>query len=233
MKIRLLVIDDELAIRRFLRAGFNSQEIEVLEAATGGEGVQAAANEHPSVILLDLGLPDMDGVDVLRRIREWSEVPVIVVSAREREQEKVRALDAGADDYLTKPFSLEELRARVRASLRRSSRQVSTGESKLEIGDLCVDVPAHRVTVRGKEVHLTPIEFKLLSVLAKHEGKVVTHRQLLQEVWGPEYLEETHYLRVYTGQLRHKIERDPARPEYIHNEPGVGYRLALIESVEP
>jgi two-component system KDP operon response regulator KdpE len=194
-------------------------------AATGREALAEATMRSPDLILLDLGLPDMDGVEIARRIREWSQTPIIVVSARGKEAQKVEVLDAGADDYLTKPFGVGELLARVRVALRHSARVEQTGEAVFETGELRIDLSARRVTVRGGEIHLTRTEYKLLTALAKHAGKVLTHRQLLLEVWGPESTEQSQYLRVYMGQLRHKIEKDPARPRYILTEVGVGYRL--------
>ncbi|WP_376793467.1 response regulator [Thermoflexus sp.] len=221
--LRILVVDDELAIRRFLRAALSAHGYKVLEAANGQEAIRAVAVENPDLVLLDLGLPDMDGVEVIRRLRDWTQIPIIVLSVREREDDKVAALDSGADDYLTKPFGMKELLARIRAAVRRSvSPQM---EPVVEIGELKIDLANRRVTVEGAEILLTPTEYKLLSVLARHAGKVLTHRHLLREVWGPGYESETHLLRVVISNLRSKIEPDPARPRYIHTEPGVGYRL--------
>jgi two-component system KDP operon response regulator KdpE len=187
-----------------------------------------AATRAPDVILLDLGLPDIDGLEVTRRLREWSDVPIIVISAREQEQDKIKALDAGADDYLTKPFGAGELVARIRVAMRHKAlREAGQHESIFTLGNLRVDLARRQVFLNEKEVHLTPIEYKLLTVLIKNAGKVLTHRQLLKEVWGPPYLTETQYLRVYMAQLRHKLEADPARPSFLINEPGVGYRLKL------
>jgi two-component system KDP operon response regulator KdpE len=187
-----------------------------------------AATRAPDIILLDLGLPDIDGLEVTRRLREWSDVPIIVISAREQEQDKIKALDAGADDYLTKPFGAGELMARIRVAMRhRALREAGQQESVFILGNLRVDLIRRQVFLKEKEVHLTPIEYKLLTVLIKNAGKVLTHSQLLKEVWGPPYLKETQYLRVYMTQLRHKLEADPARPRFLINEPGIGYRLKL------
>ena len=218
-----LLIEDELQMRRFLRAALESHEYQFVEATTAREGLAQAASRNPDVILLDLGLPDGDGIDLTRRIREWSAVPIIVISARGREEDKVAALDAGADDYLTKPFGIGELLARLRVALRHSAPSVS--EPVFTLGGLRVDFEHRRVSVEDAEVHLTPTEYKLLATLIRHAGKVLTHRQLLKEVWGPNAVEHTHYLRVYMTQLRHKLEADAARPRYLFTEPGVGYRL--------
>lgn len=217
------MIDDELAIRKFLRVSIDPAEYELFEAETGLAGIRLTATESPDLILLDLGLPDLDGVDVTRRIREWSQVPIIILSARGDEMNKVEALDAGANDYLTKPFGLVELFARIRAALRRS--RTSGDDPVLTVGALTIDLAAHLVRKGGVEIHLTKTEFRLLAVLAKSLGKVVTHRQLLTEVWGPEYADELHYLRVYTQQIRVKIEDDPAQPQYLTTETGIGYRM--------
>lgn len=221
---RLLVIDDEVAIRRFLRAGLDPKEYELVEAGDGAEGVRLVATRNPHVVLLDLGLPDTDGVEVARSLREWTEVPIIVLSARGQEGDKIAALDAGADDYLTKPFGIGELTARIRVALRHA-RKDAPPPAALEAHGVRVDLAARQVFRGGEEVHLTPNEYKLLAILVRHAGRVVTHRQLLTEVWGPAYAEETHYLRVYMGQLRHKLEESPAQPRFLTNEPGVGYRL--------
>jgi len=218
-----LLIEDELEMRRFLRASLHSHEYQLVEATTAREGLAQAAGRNPDVILLDLGLPDGDGIDLTRRIREWSKVPTIVLSARGREEDKVAALDAGADDYLTKPFGVGELLARLRVALRHSAPVV--GEAVFTLGGLRVDFEHRRVSVDAREVHLTPTEYKLLGVLVRHAGKVLTHRLLLKEVWGPNAVDHTHYLRVYMTQLRHKLEADAARPRYLLTEPGVGYRL--------
>jgi two-component system, OmpR family, KDP operon response regulator KdpE len=219
----VLLIEDEPQMRRFLRAALESHDYRLVEAATAREGVAQATGRNPDVILLDLGLPDGDGIDLTRRLREWATTPIIVISARGKEQDKVAALDAGADDYLTKPFGVDELLARLRVALRHVER---TGDGPVfTVGDLRVDLSARQVLVGTAEVHLTPTEYKLLATLVRDAGKVITHRHLLKEVWGPNSLEHTHYLRVYMTQLRHKLERDPARPRYLVTEPGVGYRL--------
>ena len=223
----VVVVEDEPQIRRFLRAALGGQGYRVYEASTGADGLVEVASRQPDVVILDLGLPDMDGLDVIRKVREWSAVPVVVLSARGQEADKVAALDAGADDYLSKPFGVDELMARMRVALRHRAR-VSDGalESAFDVGDLHVDLAARRVTVRGAQVHLTPIEYRLLVALVHHAGKVITHRQLLSEVWGPNATEQAHYLRVYMAHLRRKLEADPARPRYLLTEAGVGYRLA-------
>lgn len=222
-KPKLLVIDDELAIRKFLRASIDPGEYELAEAENGQTGIRMVATESPDLILLDLGLPDLDGVDVTRRIREWSQVPIIILSARGDEMNKVEALDAGANDYLTKPFGLAELFARIRAALRLS--RTAPDEVVVTVGALTIDLSAHLVRKSGVEIHLTKTEFRLLAHLARNLGKVMTHRQLLTEVWGPEYADELHYLRVYTQQIRVKIEDDPAQPRLLMTETGIGYRL--------
>ncbi len=222
----ILLIEDELQMRRFLRITLESRGYRLVEAATAKEGLLQAASRNPDVVLLDLGLPDMDGLDVTNRIREWAQTPIIVISAREQEQDKVKALDAGADDYLTKPFNANELLARIRVALRHSTRSRSgKSEPVFVLDNLRVDLSQRQVLLDDKEVHLTPIEYKLLTVLIRHAGKVITHRQLMTEVWGPAHADEVQYLRVYMTQLRHKLEKDPARPKFLMNEPGVGYRL--------
>jgi two-component system KDP operon response regulator KdpE len=223
---RILLIDDEPQMRRFLRVTLSSQGYELVEAENGTDGLTQAATRNPDVVLLDLGLPDIDGLDVLASIREWSQVPVIVISAREQEQDKITALDIGADDYLTKPFSAGELLARIRVAMRhRAVQQGGLPEPIFMLETLKVDLTKRQVFVSDIEVHLTPIEYKLLSYLIKNAGKVVTHKQLLKEVWGPAYADQMHYVRIYMGMLRHKLEADPACPRYFINEPGVGYRL--------
>ncbi len=222
----VLVIEDEAQILKFLRAALTSHGYRYVEALTGEEGLRQAATRAPDVILLDLGLPDLDGLEVARRLREWSAVPIVVLSARGQEREKIAALDAGADDYVTKPFGVGELMARLRVALRHAgARGRSNVETVLEVGDLKLDRERRLVFRKGTEVHLTPIEYKLLAALAEYPGRVVTHEQLLRQVWGPGYSQQSHYLRVYMGQLRHKLEREPARPKYLVTEPGVGYRL--------
>jgi two-component system KDP operon response regulator KdpE len=222
----VLVIEDEAQIRRFLRATLTANGYQLLEATTAQEGLVQAATRQPEIVILDLGLPDLDGLEVTRRLREWTAVPIIVLSARGQESDKVTALDAGADDYLTKPFSVDELLARLRVALRHAARiSREPGEPMFALGDLRVDLARRQVYIAEQQVHLTPIEYKLLTTLVRYAGRVVTHRQLLQEGWGPGHTEASHYLRVYMGQLRHKLEADPARPRYLVTEPGVGYRL--------
>ncbi len=222
----VLVIEDEPQMRRFLRAALESHAYRPVEAASAREGLAQAAGRNPDVILLDLGLPDGDGIDVTRRIREWSRTPIVVLSARGREQDKIAALDAGADDYLTKPFSSGELMARLRVALRHAAQPEGEGvDVVFEAADLRVDLGRRQVVAAGVDVHLTPTQYKLLATLVRHAGRVLTHRQLLKEVWGPNASAQTHYLRVYMTQLRHKLERDPARPRHLLTEPGVGYRL--------
>jgi two-component system, OmpR family, KDP operon response regulator KdpE len=222
----VLVVEDDAPIRRFLRAALGESGYRLEEALTAAQALDALINRPPDLVLLDLGLPDRDGLDLLRELRGWSRVPVIVLSARDREHDKVVALDTGADDYLSKPFGVAELRARMRVALRHAASAGSeAGSATYTAGDLHVDLAARLVTVAGREIHLTPHEYKLLALLVTHAGKVLTHRQLLREVWGPEYGDENHYVRVYMAQLRRKIEADPARPRHIRSEPGVGYRL--------
>ena len=223
---RVLVIEDEQPIVRFLRSTLGSQGYTLHEAATGQAGLIQASGCRPDIVLLDLGLPDMDGLEVIRRLRAWSAVPIIIVSARGQESDKIAALDAGADDYLTKPFGVPELMARIRVALRHAGRVREGAESTIFVsGDLKVDLAAHVVLLRGQEVSLTPIGFRLLAVMVKYAGKVVTHRQLLKEVWGPDLRDESHYLRVFVHQLRRKLGDDPTRPVYILTEAGVGYRF--------
>jgi two-component system, OmpR family, KDP operon response regulator KdpE len=222
----ILLIEDEPQMRRFLRTALGAHDYRLVEAVTAKEGLAQAAARNPDVILLDLGLPDRDGLEVARELREWSGTPIIVLSARGREQDKVTALDGGVDDYLTKPFGVAELLARIRVALRHAARPPGAApEPIFEVGDLRVDLPARRVWRAGAEVHLTPTEYKLLAILVRHAGKVLTHRQLLKEVWGTNYVNQSHYVRVYLAQLRQKIEADPARPRLLITEPGVGYRL--------
>jgi two-component system, OmpR family, KDP operon response regulator KdpE len=221
----LLIVEDEPQMRRFLRASLTSHGFDLVEATTAKEAVALATSHNPEMILLDLGLPDGDGVALTRSFREWTRVPIVVISARGREADKVEALDAGADDYLTKPFGVNELLARIRVALRHAREAGGAQGPIIEIGPLRIDLARREVTIKGREVHLTPIEYRLLSLLAQNAGKVLTHRQILKEVWGPGHSDETHYLRVYMAQLRRKIEEDPARPTWLSTEPGVGYRL--------
>ncbi|MEA2483398.1 MAG: two-component system, OmpR family, operon response regulator KdpE [Thermoleophilaceae bacterium] len=221
---RVLVVDDEPQIVRGLRVVLRNAGFHVDSAGTKEEALDALSHRPPDAVLLDLVLPDGSGVDVCREVRTWSHVPIVVVSAVGDEREKVRALDAGADDYVTKPFGSQELAARLRAVLRRAAD--SGTEPAIEVGDLVIDLPDRRVRRDGEDIHLTPLEFDLLRVLAQNRGRLVTHRQLLHEVWGPAYGDETHYLRVHVAHIRAKLERDPSRPRYVITEPGVGYRLA-------
>jgi two-component system, OmpR family, KDP operon response regulator KdpE len=220
---RLLMVDDEVTILRFLRSALDTGEFSLHQAENGHAALAAAAALRPDIILLDLGLPDLDGVEVIRRIREWSQVPIIVLSVRDSDDNKVGALDAGADDYLVKPFSVAELQARIRVSLRRSLQQAP--EPVYSCSGLEVDLPRRRVTVRGEEVQLTPTEYELLRFLVSHAGRVVTHGQILKQIWGTAYAEQQNVLRVNISNLRQKIEEDPSRPKYIVTELGVGYRL--------
>jgi two-component system, OmpR family, KDP operon response regulator KdpE len=222
---RILVVDDEPQIRKFLRISLTAHGYEVIEAARGEEGVARCATEQPDLVILDLGLPDLDGQQAITRIREWSRVPIIVLSVRTAEREKVAALDRGADDYVTKPFGIHELLARVRAVLRNRAQDGAEPRPVLTVGELTIDVPRRRVQVGADEVKLSRKEFALLRMLAQHAGRILTHQQLLREVWGPAHEKETHYLRIYIGHLRQKLGDDPTRPRYISNEPGVGYRL--------
>jgi two-component system KDP operon response regulator KdpE len=224
-RIRALVIDDEAAILRFLKPALEANNYDMTSAGTVAEGLKRIAAEAPDIVLLDLGLPDGDGKDVIRRAREWSDLPIIVLSARERETEKIEALDLGADDYVNKPFNVGELLARMRTALRhRMQRKAEV--PVLRVGDLEVDAVRHRATRGGAELKLTPKEFELLSFLAKHPGRVVTHKQILAAVWGPAHTEDTQYLRVYIGQLRQKVEGHPDDPKIVLTEPGIGYRIA-------
>jgi two-component system KDP operon response regulator KdpE len=225
-EVTVLLIEDEAEIRRFLRTSLPHHGYRLYEATTGADGLAQAKARNPDIILLDLGLPDVDGTEVIRQVREWSTIPILVLSAREHEQAKVAALDLGADDYVTKPFGVNELLARMRTALRHASRSATDiGESVFTLDDLKVDLGRRQVFVSAKEVHLTPIEYKLLTTLIRYAGRVVTHRQLLKEVWGPLHVEEGHYLRVYMRQLRNKLEENPAHPRYLVTELGVGYRL--------
>ncbi|MHB8771370.1 MAG: response regulator [Syntrophales bacterium] len=222
----ILLIEDELQMRRFLRVTLQSENYRVLEAETAADGLSQAATRNPDVVLLDLGLPDMDGLEVIEKLREWTAMPVIVISAREQEGDKIRALDGGADDYLTKPFGAGELLARIRVALRhRAPKTQDQGEAVFIAEDLRIDFLKRQVFTGTREIHLTPIEYRLLTVLVRNAGRVMTHRQILKEVWGPPYVEQTHYLRVFMNQLRKKIETDSTRPRFLLNEPGIGYRF--------
>lgn len=228
---RILVVDDEVAIVRALATGLRARGHDVLLARTGEEGLSQAALGSPDVVVLDLGLPDLDGIEVCRRLRAWSDVPVIVLSAHGSEPRKVQALDEGADDFITKPFGMAELEARLRVALRHRDRWSAVAEEPvIEVGPLQVDLARRTVQVDGRTVQLTAREFDFLAFLARHAGKVVTHRMLLGEVWGPEYGEETHYLRVYASHLRKKLEDDPARPRLLLTSPGVGYQLVAPDA---
>lgn len=220
----ILIVEDERPIRRFLKVTLEGQGYRVEESITGEEALRDAASQPPDLVILDLGLPDMDGQEVLRQLREWYAGPVIVLSARDQETQKIQALDNGADDYLTKPFGVGELSARIRTAMRHAHRQ-GPQEKALKIGELVIDLAARTVVVENRTVHLTPLEYKLLVTLAKNAGKVLTHRYLLKEVWGPHDALENHYLRVFVASLRRKLEADPARPRYLLTEQGVGYRF--------
>ena len=225
---KILLVEDEQEIRRFLRVSLGGHGYRLVESATGRDGVMQAASQQPDLMILDLGLPDIDGMEVIRQVREWSHMPIIILSARGQEHQKVEALDGGADDYLTKPFSVGELVARIRVALRHVAEATGEpGEPAFALGDLRVDFVFRQVFVGQQEIHLTPIEYRLLTTMIKYAGKVITHKQLLKEVWGPDSVYETHYLRVYMAQLRRKIETDAACPRFLLTEPGVGYRLAL------
>ncbi len=221
----ILLIEDDDQIRRFLRPTLAAENYRLHEAVTAAEGVAQAAARQPDLVLLDLGLPDRDGLTVIGEIRAWSAMPILVISARGQERDKIAALDAGADDYIAKPFATGELLARIRAALRRSARVGAQVSTVFRAGPIEVDFEKRLVTVNGVETHLTPIEFKLLQTVVRYAGRVVTQRQLLNEVWGPNHVEQSQYLRVYMGQLRRKLEADPARPQYLRTEPGVGYRF--------
>lgn len=228
-KTVIVIIEDDPQICRFLRTSLTVHGFQVFEASTGEQGLVEVGTRKPELVILDLGLPRMDGIEVIRKIRTWSAVPIIVLSARSQENDKITALDAGADDYLTKPFSIGELAARIRVSLRHAQQLVAnSAATQFCVGDLSVDLSARRVHIGSKEIHLTPIEYRLLSVLIHQVGKVQTHRQLLLQVWGPAYVEHAHYVRIYMGQLRQKIEADPTHPRYLLTETGIGYRLADV-----
>ncbi len=224
-KPKILLIEDDPPFRQLLATTLEHQDYAVSAFATGREGLNAARNEHPNLLILDLGLPDLDGQEVIRRLRLWSNLPILVLSARNQESDITLALDNGADDYLTKPFGNAELLSRIKALLRRVTGPALNEQMSFHAGDLRIDLSRRRLFVGEREVHLTPIEFQLLTELVRHAGFVVTHRQLLEKVWGPSYVEHSHYLRIYMGQLRHKLEADPTRPRYLLTEAGVGYRL--------
>jgi two-component system KDP operon response regulator KdpE len=224
---KILIIDDEAAIRRLLKVSLKSQGYSIVEAASGKEGIEKAAMSHPDLIILDLGLPDIDGMKVLKAIREWSQVPVIVLTVRDSEIDKVSLLDSGANDYITKPFGVPELLARIRVALR--STQSSGDEAAFKSGSIEIDFGAHVVKLDGAEIKLTDTEYRLLSLLAKNAGKLLTQRQLLKDIWGISAIEHTHYLRIYIAQLRHKLEKNASRPQLIITEPGVGYRLKIFD----
>jgi two-component system KDP operon response regulator KdpE len=222
----IVLIEDDSETRSFVRARLLTQGYRLLEALTGVDGLTKAANSRPDVVVVERDLPDMDGIEVVRRLREWTSVPVVVLSARDQEGDKVAALDAGADDYLTRPFGIDEFMARIRVALRHAAGAGRPEEAVFTLGDLRVDLARRRVFLADRDVRLTPIEYRLLITLVHHAGNVLTHRQLLTEVWGPSHVEEVHYLRVYMAHLRRKIEADPTNPRYLLTEPGVGYRLA-------
>ena len=228
--INLVLIEDEKQIRRFLSAALTSEGIIVHEAETGKQGLIACATRKPDIIIVDLGLPDISGIELIKEVRTWSEAPVIVLSARTQEHEKVSALDAGADDYLSKPFGTAELIARIRAHLRRRQPTTASSDHVFQFSDVKVDFSLRTVTKNNEEVHLSPIEYRLLSVLARNAGKVLTHRQLLNEVWGPNHSESSHYLRIYMANLRQKLENVPAQPRHFLTETGVGYRLVVNDT---
>ncbi|CAM4076922.1 MULTISPECIES: two-component system response regulator KdpE [Lelliottia] len=224
--INVLIVEDELAISRFVRAALEGDGLRVYDAGTLQRGLIEAATRKPDLVILDLGLPDGDGLDFIREVRQWSQMPIIVLSARAEETDKIAALDAGADDYLSKPFGIGELQARLRVALRRHSA-TTPSDPVYTFADIQVDLPARRILRGAEEIHLTPIEFRLLAVLLNNHGKVLTQRQLLNQVWGPNAVEHSHYLRIYMGHLRQKLEMDPARPRHLLTETGIGYRFML------
>ncbi|MGZ5007209.1 MAG: response regulator [Methylobacter sp.] len=229
VKPSVLLIEDDQQTRRFLKSSLSNKGWNIIESESGKSGLAMIKNDCPDLVVLDLGLPDMDGILVIKKLRQVSDIPVLILSARSEEQNKIMALDAGADDYLTKPFSTGELRARLAALLRRANR-TNPGSDIFQTGQLTVDSAQRKVFIGDNEIRTTPIEFRLLSILVRHAGLVVTHRQLLSEVWGTEHIHDQHYLRIYMGQLRHKIEVNPARPRYLLTEVGVGYRLAIDDN---
>ena len=222
---KVLLIEDEKQIRRFVRAALEEEGCQVIEAETMAQGLIEAGSRKPDLLVLDLGLPDGNGVDLIRDLRGWSDVPILILSARSQDNDKIDALDAGADDYLTKPFAVGELRARVRALLRRSYRNSEAATPVIEFGDVAVDLSRRLVSRGGETVHLTPLEYRLLVTLLGHPGRVLTQRNLLREIWGPSFVESSHYLRVYVGHLRQKLEVDPTQPQHFLTETGVGYRF--------
>jgi two-component system, OmpR family, KDP operon response regulator KdpE len=223
---KILIIEDEPQIRRFVSTTLNAQNFDVIEAENGQQGLIAAATGKPDLVILDLGLPDLDGVEIVRQMREWTAIPIIVLSARTMESAKIAALDCGADDYLAKPFGMGELMARIRVALRHAAVNSSNSNGEYLTGYLRVDLVRRRVFVGDQEIHLTPIEYRLLGVLIRNAGRVITYRQILREVWGPSHSEDNHYVRIYMAQLRHKIEKDPAQPQILITEAGIGYRLS-------
>jgi len=227
MGAKILVIDDEVEIRRLLKVGLTAHGYDFLEAATGQDGIYQAAVARPDMVILDMGLPDLEGLAVVKQIREWTQIPIIILSVRGQDNDKVNALDLGADDYLTKPFSMSELMARIRVAMRHQGNLKD--EPMIQIADLWIDLARRQVKVAGTEIHLTPTEYDLLKILISNAGKVVTHRQILTSLWGNNGQESAQYLRIYISQLRKKIETDPNQPKYILTEPGVGYRLAMVE----
>jgi two-component system KDP operon response regulator KdpE len=222
---KVLIVEDEKPIRRFIRVAMEEEACQVIEAETMAQGLLEAGSRKPDLLVLDLGLPDGNGIELIRDLRGWSDMPVLILSARAQENDKIEALDAGADDYLTKPFGVGELRARVRALLRRKSRSGEESSPRVEFGEVLVDFSRRQVTRNGEAVHLTPIEYRLLCALLAHPGKVQTQRTLLRDIWGPTYVESSHYLRVYVGHLRQKLEIDPTQPKHFLTETGVGYRF--------
>lgn len=224
---KILVIDDEPEIRKLLKVGLTAHGYTVLEAANGKDGIYQAAVARPDIVVLDMGLPDLEGLEVVRQIREWSQVPIIILSVRSQDNDKVNALDLGADDYLTKPFSMSELMARIRVAMRHQGNLKD--EPVIQIADLCIDLSRRQVKMAGNEIHLTPTEYDIFKILVSNAGKVVTHRQILTAIWGNNGQEYAQYLRIYISQLRKKIEKDPNQPRFILTEPGVGYRLAVLE----
>ncbi len=225
LSAKVLIVEDERQIRRFVRVALEEEGCRVIEAGTMAEGLALTGAERPDLIVLDLGLPDGNGVDLIRDVRGWADMPIVILSARAQESDKIDALDAGGDDYLTKPFSVGELRARVRALLRRQGRNAAEATPVIRFGDIEVDLSLRTVLRAGVPIHLTRTEYRLLSALLGHPGKVLTQRSLLRDIWGPTFIESSHYLRVYVGHLRHKLERDPAQPQHLLTETGVGYRF--------